>query len=98
MASYQKTNVRKLILKPKASNENTPNVSASNILDVLLNEDKENRKSDSGNLGVVNPVRLAFESTAHNESIANNSVETQTLSILHSTSRDVLSGTGLETQ
>ncbi|ERL95449.1 hypothetical protein D910_12711 [Dendroctonus ponderosae] len=90
MANYQKTNVRKLILKPKASNDNTPNASSSNILDILLNEDKENQKSDSGNIGTVNPVRLTFDSTAHNESIANNSVETQTFNILHSTSRDVL--------
>ncbi|KAL1502583.1 hypothetical protein ABEB36_007706 [Hypothenemus hampei] len=91
LADYQKTNVRKLVLKPKPASEKSPLLNSSNILDILLSEDNENHYSDSKSTPVKsNPVRLTFDTTINNDSLLNNSVETQNVKLVDSTSKEEL--------
>lgn len=93
LANYQKSSVRRLVLKPRSSGENTPGLNSTNILDVLTSEDKENRNLDgSGGGGKANPLRLNFDVSANNDSLINNTVETQTFNVVNSTSKDQMIG------
>lgn len=91
LTGYPKTSCRRLILKPRGNTDNVPSLSSSNILDVLSGENKENtdkNKTIPEETRENNPLRLHFETTLHNDSVANNSIETQTYNIISSTTKD----------
>ncbi|XP_060517392.1 nuclear pore complex protein Nup98-Nup96-like isoform X1 [Cylas formicarius] len=89
---YQKSSCRRLVLKSRSSNDNSSGLLSSNILDVLNTENKENlSETKTSSEGKPAPLRLDFNSsTTANETVLNNSIETQTYINNDSSVRDVV--------
>ncbi|KAF7286165.1 hypothetical protein GWI33_007127 [Rhynchophorus ferrugineus] len=87
--NYYKNSFRRLVVKPRGDSENN-SLSSSNILDMLAGDDKENsdknKTLNDSNKG--NPLRLQFDTTIQNDSLINNSIETQTYNIINSTTKE----------
>lgn len=65
-------------------------MNSSNILDALGNDDKENSDKNKilNDSNRANPLRLQFDTTLQNDSLINNSIETQTYNIINSTTKE----------